>query len=95
MNCLAILLLFSTIFLNGCTNELPQPTDLGFCDSDQDCIIVNGRGCCGCYDVINKQHEKWWNERKVEECPGRTCEVCPDKPVSVRCVNNVCYPDMK
>ena len=71
------------------------PPDLFRCISDQDCVIVPGRGCCGCATVINNEHEAWWYSRKVTECPGRTCEMCPSKPKTFQCIRNLCMQTNK
>ena len=62
---------------------------LSVCSSDDDCILVKGRGCCGCDSSINKNYEKFWYSRSVESCPGRECEVCPSV-VNAKCIDNKC-----
>ncbi|MEE9525263.1 MAG: hypothetical protein V3V78_01500 [Candidatus Woesearchaeota archaeon] len=84
------MIILSVLLISGCQKDMP-PEELMKCDVDEDCIVVEERGCCGCPAVINKQHEDWWNNRKVvESCPGRECELCAQYYEPARCEDNVC-----
>src|SRR3989344_664956 len=94
---LLLFLIFINIFVSSCLNNNSFPKDLFSCNYDQDCIIVKGRGCCGCETGINKQYESWWNTRSaenVDEC-RRECEICPPIPTGVTCIENKCRPTLE
>jgi len=72
----------------GCVQKIPYDKIVS-CSSDEDCILVSGRGCCACETAINKQYEDYWNKRTVQSCPGRECEMCPEW-IYVKCVDGKC-----
>jgi len=100
---ISISTLIFVIFISGCSEEkvinygkqqVVSYDELVKCDSDDDCVVVEGRGCCGCDAVINKEHKDYWYNRDVEGClpAGRTCEMCAPEFIGAKCEENICKP---
>ena len=70
-----LVLIFSLVFLSACTQEIPIK-EVITCTIDDDCIIVEGKECCGCPRAINKNYEEYWNSQSRETCLFRNCELC-------------------
>lgn len=83
------LLLLAVVFLAGCVETFPN-YDFKSCSPGDSCVVVRAMGCCGCPEVINSKYEDIWYDRTVAECPGRMCELCPEIPTHIGCVNGVC-----
>ncbi|MEF8846883.1 MAG: peptidoglycan-binding domain-containing protein [Candidatus Paceibacterota bacterium] len=72
--------------------------DLTYCDTDDDCTLVN-ENCCGCENgggkkCINKEFEESWkSELNCEEKEDIACPMvylCDDLPSGCECVDNTC-----
>lgn len=65
----------------------PSEEELYACESDSDCLMVNG-DCCGCElggssIAINAKYADYWNKKLVPECKEFSC---PDiTPEDIRC----------
>jgi len=80
---------YSACIDNKCRGIPAYQLQRPVCSSDDDCILVKGRGCCGCETAINKNDEEFWNSMLVEECPGRGCEMCPTWNFA-KCIESSC-----
>ncbi|MFC1691031.1 hypothetical protein ACFL0W_02510 [Nanoarchaeota archaeon] len=85
------ILVLASLFLISCQKDYTID-EMKACSSDDDCIVVEGRGCCGCDTVINKNYEDYWYDRSPVSCPGRLCKVCQPIPEAGKCENNLCIP---
>ena len=90
-----ILTIFLGLFLFGCVQDIPEPSDLKNCISDNDCIIVEGKECCACPDTINQKYENYWENAVdtfyTQNCQGTMCDIyCPTKNYFPTCQENKC-----
>jgi hypothetical protein len=86
-----LLLIIIPVLLTGCFKELPLQ-EVRACNSSDDCIIVNGGGCCKCDISINKGYEDYW-EIKLEQpvdCHNVVCNPCYGGEQEAVCMNNQC-----
>ena len=80
----------SLLFISGCAKDISFEESRR-CNSSDECVVVEGRKCCECSTVINKQYEEWWNNRWIKPCtPGTVCKLCPSQVYSAGCKDNVC-----
>jgi len=63
------------------------------CNKDTDCVVVEGKSCCGCPRAINQNLVGDWNSIEHEGCPnpGPLCSPClPLSGIKAVCENNLC-----
>lgn len=84
------ILLLLVVFLVGCTTQLPD--DLSSCTADEECMVVFGGSCCGCYNIINAKYAELWSNWDFGDCSRMVCEPCPPTPTQAKCIDGQCVP---
>ncbi len=72
--------------------------ELQSCVHDFDCLVVEAKTCCGCFEVINGIYDTYWNSLQSEKCVVSTaCPVCKYNLGNSKgvCINNVCQVKSK
>ncbi|MFA6273397.1 MAG: hypothetical protein WC673_02835 [Candidatus Paceibacterota bacterium] len=63
------------------------------CNKDTDCVVVEGKTCCGCPGAINQNFVENWNSLKHDKCstPAPLCSPClPLSGMKAICEDNRC-----
>ena len=75
-------------------NQRISEGELYACDKSNDCIIVDGIGCCACPTSINKQYLEYWREksRAKHDCSDIRCIGClgPKEYFEAKCIDKRC-----
>lgn len=91
MKKIILVLMVLPVLLTGCFEKIPL-SEVKACESNEECIMVPGGGCCNCKISINSEYEGYW-EKWLEQpidCHLVDCIPCYDGEQEAVCENNQC-----